>query len=232
MILAIWAAVVIWKNTWRKGPIGLYFAGFIGGMVFLVALIVMTSLHNPYRFVNLNFNMILTIPLVGFLLYQKRKLGKMKTARFVIFLIILAIIASTLSIYQDPIQSHPNGITPISEASGGNWYINTKDTSVITSVLAIQPARFADLTLGHVYELNHWRYYIYNETASHFTSIMSSNETGNRTYVIISTYDRVAYTQVWQNTNRFVDEDFQALSLSNKVDKNFDNGGFSCYFRA
>jgi hypothetical protein len=85
MILAIWAAVVIWKNTWRKGPIGLYFAGFIGGMVFLVALIVMTSLHNPYRFVNLNFNMILTIPLVGFLLYQKRKLGKMKTARFVIF---------------------------------------------------------------------------------------------------------------------------------------------------
>lgn len=232
MILSIWAAIIIWRKGWRKNPIGPYFACLIGGTIFLAALIVATSIHNPFRLVNLNLNLILAIPLVGYLLYQKQKHGKVTTARFITFLILLSIITSIFSIYQDPIQSYPNGTITISETSGANWFINLKDRNMNTSVIQTSPVRFADLIFGHIYELNHGNSFIEKDAESHFTLIMSSNKTIEGTYLIVSSFDRIAYTQVWQNANRFDDNDFQALSLSNMVDKNFDNGGFSCYIRA
>jgi hypothetical protein len=231
-ILAIWAATIIFRNYWKTNPVTKYFACFIGGLVFLGALIAVAFIHNPFRLVNLNFTMIFSIPLIGFLLYHKLKNGKVTTARLIIVLILVSLITSTFSIYQDPIQKYPNEAITISETSGVNWFINQKDNGTNTSILQTSSWRFADMIYGHVYVMNNAKSFIEKETDSHFMTIMSSNNSIESTYMIISSFDRQAYTKVWESSNRFNDNDFQALSLSNMVNKNFDNGGFSSYLRA
>lgn len=230
VLLSIWAAKIIFRNSWRTNPITKYLACFIGGAIFIMALIIMTFTHNPFRLINLNFIMVFTIPLVGFLVFHKLKHGKVTTVRFIILLILISIIASTFSIYQDPMQMSPNATITISEASGANWYINQRDHEINTSILQTSISRFADMIYGHVYTL-YDASIIEKSTSSHFTTIMSSNETIENTYLIISEFDEEAYTNVWQDSNRFNDNDFQALSFSTMIDKNFDNGGFHCYLR-
>jgi len=231
ILLSIWAIILIWKNAWRTNSITPYFACFIGGTILLATLIVTTN-QSPSRFVNLNFNMIFTIPLVGFLLYQKQKNGKVTLVRLILFLIVVSLIVSISSIYQDPIQMTPNGTITISETSGVNWFINQKNATIGILTVYTEPSRFADMIYGHIYSQNHAESFIKKDPGNHFTSIMSSNKTIENSYLIISSYDRDAYTTLWQNVNRYEEKDFQALPLSNMINKNFDNGGFSCYIRA
>ena len=229
--LALWASFIIFRNNWRRNPVTKYFACLIGGMLFLLVLILTSYTHNPFRLINLNFVMIFTFPLIAFLVLFKLKQRRVNTVRFVILLILVSLVASTFSIYPDPIQFNPNLTITASETSGANWLINQKDQYTNTSVIQTSIQRFSDLIYGHIYTVDNIRSLLENETTNHFATIMSSNETVEDTYQIVSTFDEEAYNQVWKNSNRFVNEDFQALALSNMVNKNYENGGFSCYLR-
>ncbi len=229
--LALWAFFIIFRNNWRRNPVTKYFACLIGGMLFLLVLILTSYTHNPFRLINLNFVMIFTFPLIAFLVLYKLKQRRVNTVRFVILLILVSLVASTFSIYPDPIQFNPNLTITASETSGANWLINQKDQYTNTSVIQTSIQRFSDLIYGHIYTVDNIRSLLENETTNHFATIMSSNETVEDMYQIVSTFDEEAYNQVWKNSNRFVNEDFQALALSNMVNKNYENGGFSCYLR-
>ena len=204
----------------------------MGGSVFVGGLILTTALHTPIRLINLNFNMILTIPLVGFLLFTKIRDGKLNSARMIAILVLVSIVFASLSIYQDPVQMTPNGTVTSTEASGANWYIAERDDGIEYFGLQTIPWRFADMVYGHEYVLEHQSLLILNDPGNHFSTITSSNESIGDSYLAVSTYDKMAYTTVWAASDRFNANDFQGLAYSDKVMKNFDNGGFQCYLRA
>jgi hypothetical protein len=125
----------------------------------------------------------------------------------------------------------PNLTITLSETTGANWLINQKDREINTSVIQTSISRFAVMIYGRVYTSNNSALLTEELTPNHFKTIMSSNQSIENTYQIISSFDKETYTGVWQNSNRFVDSDFQALALSNMVNKNYENKGFSCYLR-
>jgi hypothetical protein len=231
VLLSLWAALLIWRGAWRSNPLSKYVACLIFGTVFLLALFVITYVHNPFRLINLNLNMILAIPLVGFILYRKKKQGRRLAVGLIVFLVLCSLVASSLSVYQDPIQVYPNGTITISEAVGANWFIDEKNPAVNTSTLQTLPWRFADMIYGHLYEIENANSLNSTNATSHFTTIMSTNTTIERTYLVISAFDRQAYTEVWEDANIFNKNDFRALSLSSMVNEVYNDGGFSCYSR-
>jgi hypothetical protein len=229
--LALWAVLIIFKNKWRTIPVTKYFACLMGGALFLLVLILTSYTHTPFRLINLNFVMIFTFPLIAFLILHKFRQRRIRTVRLVVALILVSLIASTLSIYPDPMQYNPNLMITSSETTGANWLINQKSDDLNTSVIQTSIQRFSDFIYGHVYTSDNIASLLENETANHFSDILSSNESVEDMYQIVSTFDEEAYTEVWANTNRFVERDFKALALSSMVNKNYVNGGFSCYIR-
>lgn len=231
MLLALWAAILIWRGAWKSKTLSRYVACLIIGSLFLSGVVVATYVHNPFRLINLNMNMIFSVPLVGYVLYQMRKKGSRFRAGLVISLILIALVASTLSVYQDPLQVYPSGTITVSEASGVNWFIGEKQPDLNTSALQTLPWRFGDMIYGHTYVLGNANSFNATETASHFTAIMSSNRSVQNTYLVVSEFDREAYTKVWQDANIFTENDFKALSFSPMVNQVYVNGEFSVYLR-
>jgi hypothetical protein len=231
ILLALWVGIIVWRNKWRPNSFAVIFACFLGGSVFLAAIILMTFAHNLFRLINLNFVMILAIPLVGFLLCYKKRLGKVRVSQAITLLVLASMVITVFAMYQDPIDLFPNGSVTHSEIAGSNWFIDGR--GINNSIYEVQtvPWRFADLIYGASYnhqnpELRDNEMYL----SEHFGTYLASNNTGG-SYLVLSTYDELAYTQVWQSVDRFNTNDFIAVASSTTVDRIYDNSGFSLYSR-
>jgi hypothetical protein len=228
--LVLWVGIIIWRNKMGKSTFTVILACFLGGSVFLAALIFLTYAHNPFRLINLNFVMIFAIPLIGFLLCLKKSHGRTKTFRVVAILVLVCLVASVFAVYQDPIQNFPNGSVTHSEVVGCNWFIDNRETQ--RDILEIQtaPWRFADLIYGASYRYENPSLQDNEKQVSdHFGSFLTLNETTGPSDLVFSNFDEDAYTQVWQSVDRFNVNDFQNLSNSDVANRVYVNGVFSCY---
>jgi hypothetical protein len=230
IFLVLWVGVIIWHKKWRKSSFTVMFACFLGGSIFLAAIIFLTYAHNPFRLINLNYVMIFVIPLVGFLLCYKKGQGKTKTYRVFVVLVLVCLVASVFAVYQDPIEHFPNGSITHSEVVGCDWFITNRETEANIFEIQTVPWRFADLIYGTSYRYENPSLQDREiQVSDHFGSFLTLNETAGVSNLVFSTYDVDAYTQVWQAVDRFNKNDFQNLANSDVANRIYVNGVFSCY---
>lgn len=230
MFLVLLLAVKMLRGKWRTHPMVVMMACFIGGSVFLLGLLAFTFTHNLFRMVNLNFIMILAIPLVGYLLYAYKSGGRTRAARVVTVLIAFALVSTVLTTYQDPIEVFPNGSITLSEIEGSNWLIAHRGEVMFIHVLQTAPWRYADLIHSNLFnEENPDLRWNSGETSAQFRSFLDANLTLGMNYLVFSSYDVAAYTRTWASTGKFRSEDFRALKYDGSVNKLYANHCFTVY---
>jgi hypothetical protein len=232
-LLTMWAGLLILRGRWREHPMTVVMACFLGGIVFLGVLMFSTFAHNPTRMVNLNFVMIFTIPMVGYLLYIKRSEGKSWKARIITVLILFCLVSTTLTIYQDPMEEVSNTSTTRSEYAGMGWFFADRGGVINLYLLQTNPWRYADFRLGAVYVVDNPD--LVNSiqvTTDHFDSFIKANRTSATDYLIFTKYDKETYTKVWDHLDRVTEDDFKRLAVSSSVNHVYENTGMSIYSRA
>lgn len=232
ILLALFLGTKMLKNRWRTHPMTIVMACFMGGSVFLLGLLAFTFTHNLFRMVNLNFIMIFSIPLVGYILYTYRNEKKVRAAHVVTALIAFCLVSTVFTTYQDPIEVFPNGGITLSEIEGTNWLISNRGEGSFSHVLQTTPWRYADLIYSNLFnEQNPDIRWSSNETSAHFQSFFEANSTHGIDYLIFSTYDVVAYTITWSATGKFTRGDFEALDFHSSVNHLYTNGCLTVYAR-
>jgi hypothetical protein len=232
LVLSFLAGIALWKKAFRTNPISIYFFCLLGGSIMLLILVFFTLAHSsPFRLVNLNFTMILTIPLVGYFLYQQRDKGHRLKTGLIIVIIIISIFSSTASFYLDPIVLEANGTVTTSEISGNNWLISFQNEQNSTFVLLSHPYRFADMLYGTKYNAEHPNLFTGEmDPGDHFILPLSSNHTYDGDYLILTSYAEEGYTKVWSSYGRFDSNDFNAVENSMVISKIYNGLDATCYF--
>lgn len=127
--------------------------------------------HTPYRFINLDVNMIFTPLLLGYLMVSLRKQYKIVLN----LLIVLSVITTVASLYQSPIITYPSDEFTAYDISGGKWLVDSKNEDIPTITLLSPLHRYSSLIYGSNYSSIHmssvgpW---------SSFPTNLSSFETG------------------------------------------------------
>jgi hypothetical protein len=233
VLLTMWGGLLILRGRWRGHPMTVAMTCFLGGILFLGVLMVSTFAHNPTRMVNLNFVMIFTVPMVGYLLYIKRSAGKSWKARLITVLILFCLVSTTLTIYQDPMEKVSNTSTTRSEYSGMGWFFTVRGGEINMYLLQTNPWRYADFRQGAVYVVdNPDLVNSIQATTDHFDSFIKANRTSATDYLIFTKFDKEAYTKVWVDLDRVTEDDFRRLDVSTSVNHVYENTGMSIYVRA
>ncbi|AKB49256.1 hypothetical protein MSBRW_0003 (plasmid) [Methanosarcina barkeri str. Wiesmoor] len=227
-ILSFFSIIFILKNS-KKGFGSLKSVSFcfIFGSIFYVFLFVSSRAHTPYRFINLDANMIFTPLLLGYLMVFLRK-----QYRIVLNLIVLlSVITTVASVYQSPIITYPNDHFTAYDISGGKWLLDTKSENIPTIRLMSSLDRYSSLIYGSNYTLIHtssvrpW---------SDFPKNLSSLEIGifpsNFTrYFLITEYEKQAYSTVWKDVGQFNERDLTFVTSCKNVYCIYDNQELSTY---
>jgi len=231
LLIAIYY-IVFKKNKleeYKFIPISL---SLITGSLFLLALFFFTRIHTPTRLMNLNFNMVLIPPLVGYLIFRFSQSKEKFRAGIILGLVLISVISSFFTLYESPLISKPNAQLTLSEYNGGKWLIYQKSLEVSAIGLQSVPYRYAEMILGVKAQMarNDLPMY-FPEIPNHFGFINTSIFPSKRDiYFIITDFDIIAYTKVWEDLHKFEKGDFLRLNLSRNIDKLYDNGHFITYF--
>ncbi|MBI0583761.1 MAG: hypothetical protein ISF22_05980 [Methanomassiliicoccus sp.] len=230
-LLAFFGGFYILRR-WRVHPMTTIYAMFIIGGAALIAIVFFTYAHNPFRLINLNYVMILTIPLVGYMLYFARYQGKKLKARVIAALIVFCLVSTVYTVYQDPNSLFPNGSVTRAEIAGTDFLVHERADDMSIFTIQTKPWRYTDLMYGAVYkrenpDIN------YNErpTTAHFNSFLTTNNTMGTAYLVISDYEYVAYTQTWSAVGKFTAEDFTALAYSGTAGHIYTNNEMNLFAR-
>lgn len=233
-LLALVAGIMILRRGWKTHPMTVLFALFLLGGAFLIALVLFTYAHNPFRLINLNFIMIFTIPLVGYVLYELRKGNKKKLGLVISVTIVFSLISSVFTVYQDPNAVFPNASVTRSEITGANWLVTEKDPDeFVFFTVQTKPWRYSDLTYGAANKRVSSDILVNDKTtAFHFKSFLNANETSGSTYLVLTTYEKIAYTVTWAATDKFNAGDFNKLNYLDTVSHVYHTKDMNVYMRS
>jgi hypothetical protein len=227
-ILSFFSIVFIFKNS-KKDIEGLRSISlcFIFGSIFYVFLFISSQAHTPYRFINLDANMIFTPLLLGYLMTFLHK-----KYRIVLNLIILLCVINTVaSLYQSPIATYPNDQFTSYDISGAKWLLDSKNENIPTITVLSPLSRYSSLIYGSNYTLIHTPSVI---PWSGFPTNLSSLETdifpANFTqYFSITQYERQAYSTVWKDVGQVNESVLTSVNSCKNVYHIYDNQEFSTY---
>jgi hypothetical protein len=200
---------------------------FIFGSIFYIFLFISSQAHTPYRFINLDANMIFTPLLLGYLMVSLRKRYRMILS----LIIILSVITAVASLYQSPITTYPNDQFTAYDISGGKWLVDYKNENIPTITLLSPLNRYSSLIYGSKYTSIHkssvrpW---------SSFPTDLNSIEIGifpaNFTqYFLITEYEKQAYSTVWKGVGQVNESDLTSVNSCKNVYHIYDNQEFSSY---
>jgi hypothetical protein len=195
----------------------------------------MTYAHNPFRLINLNFIMIFTVPLAGWVLYTLRDSGRKVLSRVVIAIIVLCLVSTVFTVYQDPDTVFPNGSVTRSEIAGANWLVTDKDTGEFTFfTVQTLPWRYSDLTYGAAYKRANPEIVDRDRTTTaHFASFLGANSTVPSTaYLVLTMYEEMGYSLTWAHAGKYNMDDFHKLTYRPTVDQVYKGGSFNVYARS
>jgi hypothetical protein len=224
-IFSLLSILFIFKNS-EKNLKSVSFC-FIFGSIFYIFLFISSQAHTPYRFINLDVNMIFTPLLLGYLMVFLRKQYRM----VLILIITLSIITTFASLYQSPITTYPNDQFTAYDISGGKWLLDSKSESIPTITLLSPLNRYSSLIYGSKYTSIHkssvrpW---------SSFPTDLSSFEVGifpaNFTqYFSITQYEKQAYSTVWKGVGQINESSLTSVNFCKNVYHIYDNQEFSTY---
>ncbi len=203
---------------------------FIIGNLFLLVFFFSTRAHNPGRLINLNFNMILTPPFVGYLLYKFLLNNKRAKTVLILCLIFVSTFTAVFTLYPSPITLGLNAQVTTSDIKGMNWLIIHKDTELKTADILSPVYRFADLIYGYRLrvERNDLRRDLIFPDHFGFTEDNLFPIDEDR-YLVITKFDVMGLTEVLRDLDRFGKEDFIKVDFCVNVDKIYENGEFRSY---
>lgn len=218
------------KNIYYSN-LSIIYISFIGGSLFLLVLFLFFRIHTPDRLINLNWNMMLVPPLIGYLIYRSLLLGKNVKAILLICIIFILMISTTLSLYPSPITTRPNDYATVSELHGMKWLLIQKDPGLRTADVMTPVLRYADLIFGNKFRLErrdlaHRDLIFPDHFGAQNDSILPIDE---ERYLVITEYDKQAYTIIWKDIHRFNQTDFAKLDTYINTDNIYENGGFQAY---
>jgi len=204
---------------------------FIIGNLFLIIIFLFTRTHVPYRLINLNFNMILTPPLVGYLIYKFLLNNNRVKAVLIISLIFVSAVTAVFSLYPSPITMSANNQVTISDILGMKWLIIHKNTELKTMDIRSGVFRFSDLIFGCDFirgrsDINRDLVIPYHFGFTEKNVFPIDKDT----YLLITEFDVTSYTEVWKDMDKFGKEDFIKVDFCTNVDKLYENGEFRSYF--
>ncbi|MDW5562425.1 MAG: hypothetical protein SA339_04290 [Methanomassiliicoccus sp.] len=232
ILLSLWVGIIILKNGWRTHPMTVTMACFLGGAAFLAVMVVFTYTHNPFRMINLNFTMIFTIPLVGYLLYTFRKDKKRYRSQALAALIVVCMVATVFTMYQDPLEVYPNGALAKSEVVGNNWLITEQENGSMTYVVLTNPIRFTSLSHDEIAVRQNSNLWNITEASPHLDPFLNANRTESMQYLIFSDYDVLAYTRTWAAADKYNASDFGSVTWSTEVNHVYMSDCLTTYTRA
>lgn len=224
-IFSLLSILFIFKNS-EKGLKSISLC-FVFGSIFYIFLFMSSQAHTPYRFINLDVNMIFTPLLLGYLMVSLRKQYKIVLN----LLIVLSVITTVASLYQSPIITYPSDEFTAYDISGGKWLVDSKNEDIPTITLLSPLHRYSSLIYGSNYSSIHmssvgpW---------SSFPTNLSSFETGvfpaNITqYFLITEYEKQAYSTVWKGVGQVNESDLTSVNFCKNVYHIYDNQEFSIY---
>jgi len=227
-ILSFISIFIIFKNPKKDfedlKPVSLC---FISGSIFYIFLFISSRAHTPYRFINLDANMIFAPLLLGyFMVFLNKQYRKVLN-----LIIIISIITAIASLYQSPITMYPNDQFTAYDISGGKWLLDSKSEDIPTITLLSPLNRYSSLIYGSKYSFLHkssvrpW---------SSFPADSSSFETGifpanNTQYFSITQYEKQAYSTVWKDIGQFNESHLTSINSCKNVYHIYNNQEFSTY---
>lgn len=236
IVFCLISLLVIYKFFLRKDTLFLQKLSkisvcFIIGNLFLLILFFSTRTHVPDRLINLNFNIILTYPLVGYLLYNFLLNNKSVKAILILSLIFVSSVTAVFSLYPSPITMRPNNQVTFSGIKGMDWLIIQKDLEFKTAIILSPIVRYADLIYGCAFRKGRNDLHGALGLTEHFGFTEKDVFPIDKDrYLVITEFDVQAYTKVWKDIDTFRKEDFIKVDFCTNVDKIYESGEFRIYF--
>ena len=116
--------------------------------------------------------------------------------------------------------------------SGMAWFIEEKDRDISNIHIMSPVERFADGIIGKTASSERRDLESKSQFPDHFAydqyDTLGEQYAGDR-YAVITRFDRVLYTTVWEVVGRFNDDDFENLENDPTVCKLYSNGELDVY---
>ncbi len=181
---------------------------------------------------------VLFTPLVGgYALIRLLKNSKYKPLLAIITIMIVGATSflGVQGLYPAPYQLQPNGQITAHSMAGSEWFIEAKNPAHSPACIMSPINRYADGILGRseaasridlkssrVIQLeDHFGYQEYYTLGEQYSEDLLLN---------ITKKDRIIYDTVWEEVDRFDEEDFIKLALDYSVNKVYDNNEFATYY--
>ncbi len=237
IIFSFLSLLVISQIIWRRKHelYGISMCFLCGNLIFITTFFLTRSL--VVRTFNLNFNMIFTPLLVGFLLYKFIVDNRRVRAFLIVSMILVSTFIALFSLYPSPLTYRPNNHVTFAEVKGMDWLINYKNIEIKTADILSPVFRYADLIYGVKFRQQrgdladpNMRIYIQDHFGLENITIVSPTfPIDEDRYLVITEYDVKAFTELWKDMDRFEKEDFIKVDFCNNVDKIYENGEFRSY---
>jgi hypothetical protein len=172
--------------------------------------------------------------IVLFNLFRKEKFPKLAFVG-IISLVTLVSGLSVVSLYPSPYVIQPNSQITHMDMSEMSWFINRKDINIDCTDIYYSVPRSADGILGVAASENRADQRAENivPLKNHFgydTNINLGDQYPEDRYAALTRIDKILYTSVWQNLDRFNQSDFNKLEQDSTVNKVYSNNEDAVYY--
>jgi hypothetical protein len=225
------------RSNWDRGTTNLFLLAttfIFTGFLYLLYLLGFPGLAvlGGDRF--LRYAIILTPLLAGFGVYEIiRRLNHQKAA--VAATAALTVICAGMvvfTLYSSPFTVKPNAQVTRMDMSGMTWFIEEKDRDIDSIHIMSPVERFADGIIGEVASSERRDLESRLQFPDHFAydqyDTLGEQYAGDR-YAVITRFDRVIYTTVWEVVGRFNVDDFDNLENDPTASKLYSNGELDIY---
>lgn len=197
---------------------------FLIGNIFIIIVFFTSKTHTPDRLINLNPNMILMQTLIGYLIYKFSCEKRDMATIFLVGLIMISSMMSIFALYQSPIVTYPGDHMTNNDVSSMTWLLSNKNPNLRTIDIMGPISRYAEMIYGYNFKFQRNDLYRDIVLPDHFG--FSNNDTfpiDKDRYLVITKYDIQSYTEVWEDVNRFEEQDFINMELLKNVDNIYDS---------
>ncbi|MBN1600771.1 MAG: hypothetical protein JW915_04135 [Chitinispirillaceae bacterium] len=151
-----------------------------------------------------------------------------------IVLLIFSCLLSIQSLYPSPFMSQPNTQITTTDLKGTEWLLDNVDTESGVDFIASPPENFAMAIIGFDDSYGKTGFGRYTDPVIDnfgYTAqlVIGSRFTASR-YLVVTDYDKIAYTSIWKEVGRFNENDFNVIENDPIVCRVYSNSGMNVYY--